>query len=167
MADAAPSTTTGAVAPLEIGNFSHVCIGVSDMELLENATLTLDVEHRKLGSNPQVLSATPTTVNRELRVPVPRKFAVLREHYNELRLVFKDAYAVVFRAYNEGIAYRFETSLPQNTVKVYDEKATLSFAGDYHVYYPKEDSFFSHNEREFVYLRFERHSAKSSRQSAG
>jgi len=32
MADAAPSTTTGAVAPLEIGNFSHVCIGVSDME---------------------------------------------------------------------------------------------------------------------------------------
>lgn len=31
MADAAPSTT-GAVAPLEIATFSHVCIGVSDME---------------------------------------------------------------------------------------------------------------------------------------
>jgi len=29
---------------------------------------------------------------------------------------------------------------------------SLNFAGDYNVYYPKEDSFLSHNEREFIYL---------------
>lgn len=120
--------------------------------LLENATLSLDVEHRKLGIDPQVLSTTPRAVNRELPVPVPRKFARIREEYNELRIVFKDGYAVVFRLYNEGMAYRFETSLPQNTVKVYNEEANLSFAGNFHVYYPKEDGFFSHNEREFLYL---------------
>ena len=61
-------------------------------------------------------------------------------------------YAIVFRAYNEGAAYRFETSLPQSEVKVYGEEVSLNFAGDYRVYYPKEDSFFSHNEREFMYL---------------
>ena len=120
--------------------------------LLENSTLALDIERRKLGLAPQVLSATPSTVNRELRVPVPRKFAVLREHYNELRIVFKDDYAIVFRLYNEGMAYRFETSLPQNAVKVYNEESSLTFADNFHVYYPKEDGFFSHNEREFVYL---------------
>ena len=45
MADAAP-TTTGAVAPLEIGNFSHVCIGVSDMDrslAFYTAVLGMDV----------------------------------------------------------------------------------------------------------------------------
>ncbi len=120
--------------------------------LLKNCTLALDVEHRKLGLNPQVLSTTPTSVNRELRVPVPQKFAVLHEQYNQLRLEFKDGYAVVFRLYNEGFAYRFETSLSQTEIKIYDEEADLNFADNFHVYYPKEDGFFSHNEREFAYL---------------
>src|ERR1700752_2397137 len=61
-------------------------------------------------------------------------------------------YAVVFRAYNEGIAYRIETNLAQREVKIYNEEVKLNFAGDYHVYYPKEESFFSHNERDFLYL---------------
>ncbi|HSE32058.1 MAG TPA: glycoside hydrolase family 97 protein [Pyrinomonadaceae bacterium] len=125
---------------------------LNDKQLLSNSTLEMDVDHRKLGLNPQVLSATPTTVNRELRVPVPQKFALLHEHYNQLRLEFKDNYAVVFRIYNEGFAYRFETSLTQTEVKIYDEEAVLNFSDNFHVYYPKEDSFFSHNEREFVYL---------------
>src|SRR6476659_4424096 len=51
--------------------------------LLENATLALDVDHRKLGIDPQVLSTTPGAVDRELTIPVPRKFARIREHYNE------------------------------------------------------------------------------------
>ena len=137
---------------IDVGPGIEYDLLLNQLPLIENATLALDVEHRKLGMEPHVLSSTPQTVNRELRVPVPQKFAVLRENYNELRLVFKDNYAVVFRVYNEGMAYRFETSLPQPTVKVYDEEATLNFAGDFHVYYPKEDGFFSHNEREFLYL---------------
>ena len=61
-------------------------------------------------------------------------------------------YAVVFRAYNQGVAYRIETSLPQSEVKIYGEEVNINFAGDYSVYYPQEDSFFSHNERKFLYL---------------
>ena len=137
---------------IDVGPGIEYDLLLNQLPLLENATLALDVEHRKLGIAPEVLSATPTTVNREIRVPVPRQFAVLREHYNELRIVFKDAYAIVFRLYNEGMSYRFETSLPQNTVRVYNEEATFSFAGNFHAYYPKEDGFFSHNEREFLYL---------------
>ena len=137
---------------IDVGPTIEYDLLLNNVLLLENSTLALDVEHRKLGANAQVLSATPTPVNRELRVPVPRKFAVLREQYNELRIVFKDSFAVVFRLYNEGMGYRFETSLPQNAVKVYNEEASLNFAANFNVYYPKEDGFFSHNEREFLYL---------------
>jgi alpha-glucosidase len=137
---------------IDVGPRIEYDLLLNQTPLLENATLALDIEHRKLGATPQVLSATPSTVDRELPVPVPRKFARIREHYNELRIVFKDSYAVVFRLYDEGMAYRFETSLPQNTVKVYDEEVALRFTGNFHVYYPKEDRFFSHNEREFLYL---------------
>ena len=89
---------------------------------------------------------------RQIEPAVRQKFASIRENYNELRLEMEGNYAVVFRAYNEGVAYRFETSLPQPEVKIYSEEVSLNFAGDYNVYYPQEDSFFSHNEREFLYL---------------
>jgi alpha-glucosidase len=69
-----------------------------------------------------------------------------------VRLEMEGNYAVVFRAYNEGVAYRFETALSSLQEKIYSEEVSLNFAGDYYVYYPKEDSFFSHNEREFLYL---------------
>ncbi len=137
---------------IDVGSRIEYDLLLNRVPLLENSTLALDIERRKLGVAPQVLSATPSAVNRELRVPVPRKFAVLRENYNELRIVFKDDYAAVFRLYNEGMAYRFETSLPLDTVKVFNEEAAFSFANNFGVYYPKEDGFFSHNEREFAYL---------------
>src|SRR5438034_184304 len=59
-------------------------------------------------------------------------------------------YAVVFRSYNEGAAYRFETSLPQQQVKIYREEVRFNFPGDATVFYPQEDSMFSHNERRYV-----------------
>ncbi len=59
-------------------------------------------------------------------------------------------YAVVFRAYNEGAAYRFETSMPQEKVKIYAEQANFNFPANFVVYYPQEDSFFSHNERKYL-----------------
>jgi alpha-glucosidase len=57
---------------------------------------------------------------------------------------------VVFRAYNEGVAYRFETSLPGEQVKIYGEEANFRFPANFIVFYPQEDSFFSHNERKYL-----------------
>ncbi len=120
--------------------------------LLKDCRLSIDIDHKTIGLDPKIKSTKRDTIDRELTVAIPQKFAKLREHYNELRLEMEGDYAVVFRAYNDGVAYRLETSLPQREVKVYGEEVLLNFSGDYGVYYPKEDSFFSHNEREFLYL---------------
>src|SRR5579872_575771 len=118
--------------------------------VLENCTLSLDVEHTKLGTQAQVKDARPSSHD-EMIVPVVRqKFAKIRDHYNELRLTMDGGYAVVFRAYNEGAAYRFETLFPQEKVKIYGEEATFNFPRDEIVYYPQEDSFYSHNERKYL-----------------
>jgi alpha-glucosidase len=85
-----------------------------------------------------------------LKPVVRQKFALVHENYNELRLEMDGGYAVVFRAYPEGVAYRIETSLGQGNVKVYSEEVNIGFAGDYTVYYPQEESFFSHNERKYL-----------------
>ncbi len=123
--------------------------------LLSGATLAMDVDHQMLGVAPRIERALRTSVDRKLEPAVRQKAAVLVDSYNQLRVVFAGHFAVAFRAYDQGIAYRFETSLPQATVKVYQEEATFAFAatGDTGVYYPQEDSFFSHNERKFARQR--------------
>ncbi len=120
--------------------------------LLENSTLSLNVNRTNLGRQPRVKTHTPRAVNQVITSPVPQKSSLIRENYNELRLEMEGNYAVVFRAFNEGVAYRFETSLAASEARVFGEDVSLKFSGDFNVYYPKEDGFFSHNEREFLYL---------------
>ena len=118
--------------------------------VLENSTISLDVDHKKLGMDPKVIDSKKTSHDQAVEPVVRQKFAKIRDHYNELRLTFDGGYSVVFRAYNEGVGYRFETALPQKEVKIYGEEGNFKFAANYIVYYPQEDSFYSHNERKYL-----------------
>src|SRR5882724_6931214 len=121
--------------------------------MLSGATLSLDVDHVRLGVAPRVTAAARDSVARTIKPAVRQKAAVLDEKYNELRLTCAGGYAVAFRAYDQGVAYRFETKLPKAAVTVYGEEATFPFAtaagSDLGAYFPQEDGFFSHNERKF------------------
>ncbi|HWC18002.1 MAG TPA: glycoside hydrolase family 97 N-terminal domain-containing protein, partial [Terriglobales bacterium] len=74
--------------------------------LLENCTLSLDIEHKKLGIQPKVLDAKERSNNEVIKPVIRQKFAQLHDNYNEIRLTIDGGYAVVFRVYNEGVAYR-------------------------------------------------------------
>ena len=125
---------------------------VNGNPLLQHSFISLKINDAVLGAQPRVKAKKEQSVDREIVCPVPQKSARIRENYNELRLEMEGSYAVVFRAFNEGVAYRLETALAVNKARIYGEEMRLNFAGDYNVYYPKEDSFFSHNEREFLNL---------------
>ena len=118
--------------------------------LLENSTLSLDVEHKKLGVQPKVTGAKQRSNDQMVEPVVRQKFAKIRDHYNELRLTLDGGYAVTFRAYDEGVAYRFETTLPDKQVKIYGEEGNFNFPSNFIVYYPQEDTFYSHNERKYL-----------------
>jgi alpha-glucosidase len=118
--------------------------------VLEDSQLSIDIEHKVLGMGPKVLATKTRSWDKVVEPAVRQKFAKIRDHYNELRLEFEGGYAVVFRAYNEGAAYRFETTLPEAEVHVYNEEGFFTFTGDPTVYYPQEESFFSHNERKYL-----------------
>src|ERR1700722_4722541 len=82
-------------------------------ELLHDCTLSMDVDHRTLGNETKLLRSRERSYDQIIEPVVRQKFAKIRDNYNELQVDFDGGYAVVFRAYNEGAAYRFETSLPQ------------------------------------------------------
>src|SRR5258706_10316762 len=105
----------------------------------------MDVEHKKLGADAKVLKHKESGQDRVLEPVVRQKFAKIREYYKELHLDFDGGYGVTFRAYNEGGAYRFETSLPQAGGKIYSQEMGLKFPRKYVGYYPEEEGFFSPN----------------------
>ena len=123
---------------------------VRDKVLLQGSTFSLTVDRTQLGVGAAVKAVKESSHDQTLEPAVKQKFAKIRDHYNELRIELEGGLAVVFRAYNEGAAYRLETTLPQQQAKVYGEEARFQFARDHTAFYPQEDGFFSHNERQYL-----------------
>lgn len=121
--------------------------------LINGATFALDVDGKRLGAEAALADARFRHVEQKIQPPVRQQAAVLNDNFNELRLECAGGYAVTFRAYDQGVAYRFETSLGDKPVKVRAEEASFPFAADAPVYYPLEESFFSHNEPSWKHPR--------------
>jgi alpha-glucosidase len=121
-----------------------------DVPLTQPAPLSLTVEGiGTLGNNPVVLKSEPKSIQRNARPDVRQKSATIPESFNELALTFKGDWGVVFRAYDEGIAYRFFTTFQKEQVFVTDEVCAFRPAGCKSYYFPEEEGFYSHNERVF------------------
>lgn len=128
-------------------------IAVRGRPVMENSTASIRIDGARLGVGIKVRGAKERSHDAVLEPQVKLKAARIREHYNELRIEAEGGLAATFRAYNEGAAYRLETALPSQRVKVFDEEASFRFAEDFDVYYPAEESFFSHNERTYARRR--------------
>lgn len=96
------------------------------------------VDGRNLGLMPVVQNVKKNSVNGMIEAVVPVKATLIPELYNEIRIAFKGNYTVVFRAYNDGVAYRFETNLPEEKIKVLQETVEYNFATNHRVFWPTE-----------------------------
>jgi alpha-glucosidase len=90
-------------------------------------------------------------VSQEIIPVIPEKYTIIKDHFNELVIIFENNYSLIFRAYNNGVAYRFNTSF-NGSIKVISEQATFDFDGGNRIYFPEEEGFFSHNERIYLHM---------------
>ena len=83
------------------------CSTAYDDSLLAHTFMGLDyTQGGKAFGSMTVRRATRRTVDEIIASPFTRQ-ATMRNHCNELTLQLKEGLSVVFRAYNEGLAYRF------------------------------------------------------------
>jgi alpha-glucosidase len=122
---------------------------VDGAPVVSDARLSLEIGGSVLGRATRIRAARRRSVDAVVEPPVRQKAARLRDRFNELRLEMRERYAVVFRAYDEGVAYRFETALPGRELQVRGEEAVFNFAGDAHAWLHREQGFFSHNEHHY------------------
>ncbi|MDP4290077.1 MAG: glycoside hydrolase family 97 protein [Bacteroidota bacterium] len=78
-------------------------------ELLKNCSLQLDLQNESLGMNPKLQSKKVFTINETLKPTIPFKNATVKNNCNVLLLNFENNFSIEFRAYNDGVAYRFIT----------------------------------------------------------
>lgn len=96
-------------------------------------SMTLD-DSKSFGVKSKLVGSSTKTVNQTFDTPVYKRKSV-SDNYNELSLKFKDGFNLIFRAYNEGIAYRFVSTL-KNPFNVKSEQAVFNFPADRKAYIP-------------------------------
>ena len=113
-----------------VGDRIEYTISGSDQELLSNNRLALDVDGTLLGENPDLLSTEEGEGDEVIEPYISLKFASVRNNYNNLVLSFVGDYAVEFRAFDDGVAYRFILS-KEGEVEIIDEGFAINFPAEY------------------------------------
>ena len=104
----------------------------NDETILERSPLSMKVGDEDWGISSKVLRVDRQFINVKVIYTVPRKYKTASDQYNKLILTYKD-FQVEFRAYNDGIAYRF--SGRRNLVKpVHKETVCYNFPENYETY---------------------------------
>jgi alpha-glucosidase len=134
---------------IEAGNQITWSASTKGVVLFTNSVAGIQIEGVDLGKSPRVTSVKTASKSGEVSTVVALKSAKVSENYNELRINLRGGNALVFRAYNEGFAYRWETGL-KGKVKVDNETIDLNFAGNFGILFPEEESLYSHYERLYL-----------------
>jgi len=105
---------------------------------------------KTFGENETVRKAVYGKIEQVLEPVVPQKHSKIEDRCNTLLITFRSGFAVNFRVYDDGIAYRFETALKGDVI-IKNEVSEIMFPSGSRSWYPLEESFMSHNERQYIY----------------
>lgn len=101
--------------------------------MLEKSAISMTMtDGTSFGKKAKLSASSTKTINESFEASVYKRKKVV-DNYNELTLKFKGNYNIIFRAYNDGIAYRFvSTSKKPFTVK--SEQAEFNFPANNKAY---------------------------------
>lgn len=103
--------------------------------IITDSPISMELNDGKiLGANPIVRSYDIENVNETIKSVLYKKETII-DNYNELTLNLKGNYSIQFRAYDDGIAYRFITKFSKPII-VKKENITYNFDNDYTAYIP-------------------------------
>lgn len=103
--------------------------------MLDKSPISMKLSDGKsFGVKPFLLGSSTRSVNEIIKATIYKK-AEIKDNYNELTLKFKNDYSIIFRAYDDGIAYRF-ISTSKKPFKVISEKAKFNFPNDGKAFIP-------------------------------
>ncbi|HOK95831.1 MAG TPA: glycoside hydrolase family 97 protein [Anaerohalosphaeraceae bacterium] len=110
---------------------------------------TADGQLTELGKNVVLPESSQTLVDETITPVVPEKKRIIQDQYTTVTFPVNSSFSLICRVYNDGFAYRIQTKLP-GEVEVVAEQIAFAFSEDYPIFFPQEDSFYTHQERSYI-----------------
>lgn len=143
MADKAYTLTSPdgkVLSHIQVGNTLTYDILVDGQQVLSPSAIGMQLSTgAQWGTNPKVTNVKKGSINAQVNSPFYRQ-ATMQDACNTLTLGFKDNFAVEFRAYDNGVAYRI-VSQQAKPFQVVSENVQYNFPADFQMMVPYVKSF--------------------------
>lgn len=144
-----PDGTLRAAISIKDGKIGYV-VHKNDTQIFNQNELSMSFSNGiTAGENIKSVKSKNNTIAININPTVRVKTANINTKASELELNM-GAYSIVFRVYDDAVAYRFVTRFKEREIRVMDEKVLYTFAPADEILFPQEESFYSHQERKFV-----------------
>lgn len=120
-------------------------------ELAVKNHLGLILKNETLGLNPQLTNSKTGKINEVIKPFISLKYSSVPNVCNYLVLKFKGNYSVEFRAFDEGIAYRFITN-KKGDIEVINEDFEVNFPKNYLLHLQQTGGFKTSSEEEYSHI---------------
>lgn len=127
-------------------------IACQNETLLEKGVMQMQIGRQLLGESPKVIGSFTKTVNETIKPVVSFKFSSIPNHYNQLLLKFNGSYSVEFRAFDDGVAYRFIIN-KKGEVEVMNELFQVDFPEDYSMHVQLAGRFKTSYEERYSHMK--------------
>lgn len=117
--------------------------------LVKNGHLGMTLDKANLGANPVLKGKKVKTVNETVTPIFSLKSANIDNHYTSLLMNMKGGYAIEWRVYDDGLAYRFVTSI-KGDVKVLSEDFCIQLTQDTRLVLQQPGGFKTSCEEEYT-----------------
>jgi len=134
----------GSSASVDLSKHNEILLKLEGIDLVAADGKLEGMRVKKTGN--QSVSATVVPVIKEKSASYP-------DHYNELTIIFKSDKGLAFRLYNEGLAYRFMTSV-KDSLTIIRENINIQFHENDSIRYQSSQSFNSSYETPYEHDRF-------------
>jgi len=138
------------VFSLHIGAQTELSATYEGQTILLNSEIGMELSNQILGKNAQIDQVEENSISESIQAIVKIKEAQIANNCNELVVYFKDHYTISLRAYNEGIAYRFATSI-DGDITILSETGKYQFPENHMMWWGAEWRFQSNNQVYYQY----------------
>lgn len=127
-------------ATVMVGEDIRYSVSRNEQTLIAPSTISMNLSDGTVfGRNDKVRKTVRTSFD-ETFSTVAYKKAEVRDNYNQILLNFKE-FSLIFRAYDDGVAYRFVSNLDKKkTYEVISEQAEFNFGEDRQAFIPYVNS---------------------------
>ena len=127
--------------------------------IMDSCTLSMTLQDAQLGINPKVRKVKRSSTDEMIKREIPFKNAFVKNRCNTLELAFNGNYAIEFKAFDNGIAYRFITDM-EGDVEVLSEECQVNFPANYLAHLSQPDGFKTSYEYPYTHVWTEEYSSK-------